>query len=519
MRDWRPWLALAVLNVGLLLPRSVSGELAPWLALGLCGDLMIIAGLLAWVRRPALAAAVWTLLLVYELDRFVGHWLMGQDPLLFDQVLLLRHLVVLARDLMGVWGVLALVGVVVVVVLLGLGAWGLFRVGQRASGLRWALFASPLVLLLEMPAGPWPGRFVTPDLVFDLAHSVRVYRGLQEQLGALHPELEGLQLRAQPDVEVHIVESYGRMMDSEELREGWVQALVGLEARLGQAGWTTMSAFSTSPVSGGRSWIADASLLLGLQLQHQSEYERVIEQVEGLPHMPGWFAERGYSTVVMRPKDRVRPGVGLRNDFGWQHTVFFEDLDYSGAAWGWGVVPDQYSLGWLREELWSQLPGPRLLFFHMVGSHAPWNDVPPVLEQWRDFDDGSAEAPEDEELSLKRVSRRYKREKRTRAGAIGKLALRGEDFRAAVLTDLEVLTRDLEMPRQRPAVVLILGDHQPPLLSRSQDFDVVVHVLATDPSLIEGFAEQGFQPGLVPSGEPVVPLEGLYPLLVTSLSH
>ncbi len=515
----RSWAALLFLNLLLLLPFSLQVEFEPWLALGLCGDMALLAALLGWIRRPGLVAVLYSSLLIYELDRLVGSYLMGQDPLLFDQLLLLRHLVVLAQDLLGGWGLPALLGIVALLGLLHAGVWALFRLGQRAPRLVWAAAAAPIALLLAWPKGPWPARWVTPDLVEDVVESIEVWRSLDRELGALHPELQELELRSRPDVEIHVVESYGRMLDTELLRDGWVLVLDGIEHELTQAGWVMASGFSVAPVSGGRSWIADASFLLGMKIQHQSEYQHIVGQIDGLPHMPGWFAERGYSTIVMRPKDRVRPGIALRNDFDWEHTVFHAELGYEGQNWGWGGVPDQYALGWLRDELWPLVESPRLLFFHMVGSHAPWDDIPPLVEDWRTLSDGSAEAAEEKEFSWTRDAKRYKRKKRNKAGPVGKLSIRGEDYRDAVLRDLEVLTADLLQDRERPAVVILMGDHQPPLLSRTRDFQVPVHVLATEPELLEGFLDAGFQEGMVPSGDAVTRNEAIYPILVRSLSH
>jgi hypothetical protein len=510
----RSWGALVLLNVVLLLPVSLQ-DLEPWLALGLCGDMALLAGLLAWSRRPWLVATLYSGLLVYELDRLVGMWLMGQDPLLFDQFLLLRHLGVLATDLYGLWGIVALLGAVLG---LGLAHWAviaLFRVAQEARGLRWALAAAPVAALLAL-VGPWPARWVAPDLAMDLGESWTVWSRLSDTLDELHPELQDLELRTDADVEFHIIESYGRMLDEDALRPAWHAALADTTERL--EGWSAVSAWVKAPVSGGRSWLADATLLMGFRLAHQSEYQAIAGSISGLGHMPGWFRDRGYATVVMRPKDKARPGIALRNDFDWMHTVFAEELDYTGAHYGWGGVPDQYSMGWLRDELWDSLPAPRFLFAHLVGSHAPWTDLPPLVDDWRTLDDGSAGADEHRDLDLAREAKKFKRKKKTKASPVGKLSELGGDYQQAVLLDLEVLTRDLERPRDRPAVVVWMGDHQPPMLSRKASFDVPVHVLSTDPALLEGLAEQGFQPGMVPSEE-VGTMQGLYSRLVRSLSH
>ena len=513
----RSWLAVVALNVLMLLPLSMSQGVEPWLALGLCGDVLVLVTLMGWWRRPRLAAFVYGALLVYEFDRLIGAWLMGQDPLLFDQALLLRHLLVLVMDLHGALGLLMLGGAGLVIVgLLAVGAW-LFRVAAEAPGLKRLAWLVPVAFGLAF-VGRWPARWVVPDLVVDVWTSVEVVQRLGASVGTVHPELKELPLARKPDVELHIIESYGRMMNAPALSEAWHQRLAESDDALGDD-WTVVSAWMTAPVAGGRSWIADASLLLGVKLEHQSEYQAIAGTFHDKNHMPQWFEDRGYQSVVMRPKDRARPGIELRDDFGWNHTVFHAELNYRGPLYGWGGVPDQYSLGWLREELWPTLEGPRFLFSHMVGSHAPWEEIPPLVQDWRTLDDGSGETTEDKEVDLAREASKFARKKKTRAGYVGKLKRRGEDYQTAVHYDLEVLTRDLQRPRDEDAVVVWLGDHQPPLFSLQKNFDVPVHVLTTDPVFVEGLKEAGFTEGFVPDGKPVGGLWELYPMLVRSISQ
>jgi hypothetical protein len=70
------------------------------------------------------------------------------------------------------------------------------------------------------------------------------------------------------------------------------------------------------------------------------------------------------------------------------------------------------------------------------------------------------------------------------------------------------------------ALVIIMGDHQPPLLAaETHNFDTPVHVLAKDPSLLEELRAHGFREGLWlgPSDPTTVLHEGLFSLLVRTL--
>ena len=70
------------------------------------------------------------------------------------------------------------------------------------------------------------------------------------------------------------------------------------------------------------------------------------------------------------------------------------------------------------------------------------------------------------------------------------------------------------------SLVVLLGDHQPPILP-STDFATPIHVLSRDATLVDRFAPFGFVPGLTkPPGAPDEALThaGLYPLLVHVLA-
>jgi hypothetical protein len=96
----RPWLALALLWVLFDAPLMLIEQ-----AFRLTGELLLLLSLLLgskWVSvrwlRAALAgllALAASCLVVVRLDRAVFYWLMNEEPLLYDQLFLLRHLFVL----------------------------------------------------------------------------------------------------------------------------------------------------------------------------------------------------------------------------------------------------------------------------------------------------------------------------------------------------------------------------------------------------------------------------------------
>lgn len=502
--------ALLVLIVGLL-PTRVVGWTGSW-------------------RTRALAGG-WTALWVYEVTRQAGHAAMGEQPLLYDLSALLRHLFILGRDLLGaqVYGVLA-GAVALTAVLWATSTFLLARLESAARDrhLRWAW----TIVLVFMLAGQdgiagFRTRWTSPHLAVNLQSSWALWAELQRGVSSeAYDPLATIRLQRKPDVRIYAIESYGRVLAHQaQTRGAWGEHLAGMEARLTAAGWHAASAWGTAPVSGGRSWIADGTFLLGMHIAHQSSYAHVMAQIDHLHHLPGWMAAQGYETVLVRPKDRERPGVKLDNSFRFDHVVFHDELGYDGPSHGWGIIPDQFTVGFVQDEVLARLTAPRFAFLHLVTSHVPWEEPPPRLDDWRAL----------EHLPGRRSAKYVDRTLEDQLGLeLGRFAREGKDRSAKpvdderldaywrlVAYDLDVIADALHDLPAEPTLILVMGDHQPPLVGVSDPtFDVPMHLLANDPSLLAEFVDQGFTRGLIPPDEPAAMAhEGFFSLLVRALAR
>lgn len=558
MSPRRAWILLAVLNVVVLLPGTLGLDTpAPWLALGLSVDLLSLAALVAWMARlglhkagAALGGLVVLALLVFEIMRLVGVFAMSQDPLLYDLGFLLRHAVVLLMDIGTLWDWLGVVGVCLLPVLLATGAaWAIHRAsptwGNKApwlSGLAVLVFALSFLGRIHPGATRWPARFILPHMVENLSESVRVYRSVtRTQTQDPYAQMRLQPLSQAPEVRIFIVESYGELAFTEEGSAEPLRAhLRELEAALGEQGWYSLSGRSVAPVSGGRSWIADATLYSGVEVSYESVFQHLKPGFGTNRTLPAVLHDAGYHTVVVEPKDRARPGVELENEFNFDQTVFYADLDWQGPEWGWGLIPDQYTLGWLRENALAPAADrgqPVFLSFHMVASHVPWRSPPPLVADWRTLDQeplaedhdkaakrkaATTKRTPDERTEATRRLGRYKREAGMQHGGQG--SVRDETLSAYLQLlhyDLEAIAQHLGHETERPTLVIIMGDHQPPFLTKRMSFSVPVHVLATDPALLREFESRGFQPGLVPpdKGPAELSHQAMFSALIRSLAR
>jgi len=523
----RALLWLAVMNIALQIPWSLHDDFAPLRLLAPVGELVLLAVAVAcWPRRGGwLLAAGWLGLMLIEIDRLVGIYLMGQDPLFYDQLFLIRHLLVLASDLWTPSWAADMLGI------LAATAASLWLLGHAVRGARRLQAPRPTLAVLGvvallglLPASVRPVRWISPEVGRNVHESVTVWWGVnQSPEDSPHQEHAAVSLARRPDVQLYIVESYGRVLATSPLtQQDWLDNMDALEAGLSAAGWQSASAWSTAPVSGGRSWLADASVLLGMPIYHESVYRHLMTRMEPLPDLVEFFDDNGYRTVRVAPKDRARPGVALTNDLRFGQQVTFKDLDYRGPPLGWGWIPDQFSLGHVAENV---LDGPPLfLLFHMVTSHYPWTAPPPILDEWRSLellDGGVPLAERSVGAQTRHQLRRYKRRAKTRVSRGTADGLTLSDYARTIEYDLEILRRHLTETAPRDALVIIMGDHQPPLVYKGGTMDVPVHVLSRDPLLLDELLDQGFTPGMAiePGGPTALRHEGFFSLLVRALAR
>lgn len=552
-RGLRPWLALVGLCALFELPSlaqpdrvTVSGLLVP-------GDALLLAALALglarspWPRRVRLRAllrapltAAAALLLAYRVDEAACLVLMRHRPALYDQLFLLRHLAVLLMDLWGGWAWLG--GAAVLALLAGL-AWlahALLRAVAREphtatarSRMRVLLALGAIALLfgaLSAPVVRWSSAQLARDVLAARTLARRIARGVEH---SPYRDYATLALPRKPNLHVYFVESYGRVAASDpHMAPTWRSAVLRMEHELAAAGYHFASAFADAPISGGRSWLAHATLFTGTRIGYQALFERLFPNGRAsLPHLPGFLHAHGYHTVLMAPADRARPGVRNENPYGYERTIGFQQLNYPGPFFGWGRVPDQYSLAYAQDHVFTRRDRPLFFVFTMVSAHSPWNEVPDVLMDTRNARAAHAYAAMKQRGPLHDVAiprgngalidqtRRYTRAPASTARVPDRESLRSAYIRSVVY-DLDLLRAAL--PKlQGDDLILILGDHQPPLVtSASDDFAAPVHVLARDPALLREFIAHGFAPRLLleAKAKSALPHEAMFSLLVRALT-
>lgn len=317
-------------------------------------------------------------------------------------------------------------------------------------------------------------------------------------------------LARHPDIYFIFVESYGSVLYRRaDWRAQYQALLTRWQTRLEADGWHMASTLSVSPVWGGGSWMAYISALFGLRVAEQQQYLALQHKFQMIPYpsLGRYLHDQGYLYTWVTPiARRLSPALleKYRRFYGMDRWITFDDLDYHGPLYGWGPSPpDQYVLGYMRAFAREQRQ-PVFMVYLTQNSHYPWAPLPPVVDDWRDL--AHMEDPRGGRADLEAWKQLPHEQVRA-------------DYWRAVAYTWDRLGEFLTDLADEDAVVVLLGDHQPPRVSARRDtYATPLHILSRDPAFVQRFADYGFQPGLwLDEPQATVRHEGLYSLLVREL--
>ena len=358
-----------------------------------------------------------------------------------------------------------------------------------------------------LPANP-PGTAFTARYAAERAVTLnRTYADLlafdraaaQDRFAGRTPLLQHIGGR---DVLVLFVESYGRASLEAPLYAATHRAtLRAAEARLAARGLAMRSAWLTAPTYGGQSWLSHATLATGLWVPDQPRYAAALaSRRRSLFHLA---AASGFRTAAVMPAITLDWPESAR--MGFDTIISAADLGYAGPPFNWVTMPDQYTLA----EMDRRLRGPghdRPLFAQvaLISSHAPFVPVPEMVP-WDAVGDG-------------RVFARW-----ADAGDPPEVVWRDPDrvraqYRKAVDYSLRTVL-DYLARQERPALAVVLGDHQAAgFIATQASRDVPVHLIGP-PDLVDRAAAWGWSRGLIPGEDaPVWRMDAVRDRILTTFS-
>ena len=474
----------------------------------------------AW-RTTALRLA-WTayaLLLGFLAYSGLFQGLLGRPAALLDDVLLIESAWIFARLTWGWTDVIY--GVVVIVALAGFGllvARYLHAAWRWGAGLSpwlvatgWAILNVYCVLSLA-----WFG-VARDDPIIQL-QAKEMHRNWQRSqnvvttveafnrssVQAATRLAETIPVR-RPDIFLFEVESYGATLwaddDYADARQGLMHRV---QRELADLQLPMFTRFATSPAYGGGSWMSTASALSGMKIEAHSTYLAWQKMASRYPHLVTYLNRHGYHTLAVQPGSLYVAGL-----YDYDEVLVRPNFSWDGPFYGFGHVPDQWSLEYAFTNHWNQHPRPRLFHFSAVSTHFAWDPPPRITE-----DVAELEAPQPSFL-----------EAQPDYVTLALTVPQGQkrNFFVTVAYEWELMLEAFRHRVEPGFIALVFGDHQPPFITNGQgDHDVALHVVTDIPDLHRPLAEAGFAAGgeipWAPSASEEFRMEAFYSFVLSLLS-
>ncbi len=306
------------------------------------------------------------------------------------------------------------------------------------------------------------------------------------------------------DVVIAFVESYGRVAVQGSSFSPQVDAVLNAgTAQLAAAGYSSRSAFLTSPTFGGISWLAHSTLQSGLRIDNQQTYNDLMETDRFT--LSDAFKRAGWRTVADVPSnEKVWPeGTSF-----YHYDTIYDDhnVGYKGPNFSYASMPDQYILSAFdRLELSKPGHAPVMGEIDLVSSHTPWAPLPRIVDPGQVGDGSIFDGMPAEGQSPT------------------KLWQHASDVRDAygqsIQYSLNSLISFAKTSTDKNLVLIVLGDHQPATIVSGQgaDHDVPITIIARDPSVMSRIAGWNWHAGMLPSPQaPVWPMNAFRDRFLTA---
>ena len=296
------------------------------------------------------------------------------------------------------------------------------------------------------------------------------------------------------DVIIAFVESYGQVaVQGTSFSPGVDAVLRQRTGLLARAGWSTQSAWLTSPTFGGISWLAHSTLQSGLWVNSTQRYGELIASKRFT--LSDAFGKAGWRTVADDPTDGRTwlPGTSF---YHYDQLYNRFNVGYRGPTFSYAAMPDQYILAaFQRLEL---TPGhkPVMAEIDLVSSHVPWAPLPTMVP-WNKVGNGSVFDPQPAESES--VSTVWRNNSTVR-----------QFYGRSIQYSLTALTSWVTELNDPNLVLILLGDHQPhtAISGGGANHDVPISIVTRDPSVLRQISSWHWQNGLLPGpGAPLEPMD------------
>ncbi len=297
----------------------------------------------------------------------------------------------------------------------------------------------------------------------------------------------GLALPGIRDVHIHlcIVESYGTTVFTNQHHFNRIEAFYNRqETLLRQEGFSSFSHAYDSTAFGGTSWLADATILSGIEIRSQSHYDSVVKG--GTKNILHLLRKAGYHTILSAPGTKFMTDE-YTGFYDYDTYILYDDFEYHGPFFTFGKLPDQYQLHFIYSRVIDHTSQqPRFVQYILCSSHVPWNFIPPYISSWSGFNEG-------------RIF--YNHDNNTwydNSWALGSELFEG--YAHSIRYSLESVFGYARTHLDENDLLIVIGDHQPkfPVSEKGAGFGVPVHLIGKNRSILLPFQRFGYEEGLLP---------------------
>jgi hypothetical protein len=297
------------------------------------------------------------------------------------------------------------------------------------------------------------------------------------------------------DVVIAFVESYGRVaVQGSSFSPAVDDVLTEGTSALQAAGFSSRSAFLTSPTFGGISWLAHATLQSGLWIDNQHTYDDLVTTDRFT--LSTAFRRAGWRTVADVPSNEKTWPEG--SSFYHYDTIYDDtNVGYRGPSFSYAAMPDQYTLSaFHRLELAKSHRAPVMAEIDLVSSHLPWAPLPHLVD-WSDVGDGSVfdtQPPQGQSAT----------------SVWSDTDLVRAAYGQSIQYSLSALISFVQTYPDKNLVLILLGDHQPASMVSGQgaSHDVPITIVAHDPTVLDAISGWHWQDGMLPGPDaPVWPMD------------
>ncbi len=226
-------------------------------------------------------------------------------------------------------------------------------------------------------------------------------------------------------------------------------------------GWMVRSGYVLSPAFGGRSWLADATLLTGEQIVNQKVFDERLKKGEAASLLKE-MKNAGYRSYYIAPGS-TRASEEWKRAYPFDSYFLQADFAYEGPFVGFGKMTDQYIYDFFAENIMRD-DEKEFAFYLLVSSHTPFERIPVYKPDW----DFSLKGREYEKGYIKYFENNWLHGNELAEGYL-------EGISYSLETTIHYLTEIL--PDKQ--FMLIIGDHQPrkPVSIPDPGYPVLFHII------------------------------------------